>query len=102
MPLCISGTLIPAAFLVSLGFLACHQAAAAVSILVLAMTFSAFHYNGYVVNHLDIAPKYAGVLMGFSNTVGLTAGVLAPLLLALIVPDVSPFSLVHSLTMNAI
>jgi ACS family sodium-dependent inorganic phosphate cotransporter len=29
-----------------------------------------FSRGGFSVNHMDIAPKYAGVLMGISNTAG--------------------------------
>ena len=30
--------------------------------------------GGFSVNHMDIAPKYAGILMGISNTAGTLAG----------------------------
>ena len=30
--------------------------------------------SGYGVNHLDIAPNYAGVLMGLSNGLGTLSG----------------------------
>jgi ACS family sodium-dependent inorganic phosphate cotransporter len=29
-----------------------------------------FSRGGFSVNHMDIAPKYAGVVMGISNTAG--------------------------------
>ena len=32
--------------------------------------------GGFSVNHMDIAPKFAGVLMGISNTAGTLAGVI--------------------------
>jgi len=32
--------------------------------------------GGFSVNHMDIAPKYAGVIMGISNTAGTLAGVI--------------------------
>mmetsp|Transcript_1443 Transcript_1443/g.4290 ORF Transcript_1443/g.4290 Transcript_1443/m.4290 type:complete len:472 (+) Transcript_1443:170-1585(+) len=32
--------------------------------------------GGFSVNHMDIAPKYAGVVMGVSNTAGTLAGVI--------------------------
>uniref|UniRef100_A0A8C5TNK1 Solute carrier family 17 member 7 n=1 Tax=Malurus cyaneus samueli TaxID=2593467 RepID=A0A8C5TNK1_9PASS len=41
-----------------------HSRAVAISFLVLAVGFSGFGFN---VNHLDIAPRYASVLMGLSN-----------------------------------
>ncbi len=31
--------------------------------------------GGFSVNHMDIAPKYAGVVMGISNTAGTLSGV---------------------------
>jgi ACS family sodium-dependent inorganic phosphate cotransporter-like MFS transporter 6/7/8 len=30
------------------------------------------------VNHLDIAPRYAAILMGFSNGIGTLAGLIGP------------------------
>jgi ACS family sodium-dependent inorganic phosphate cotransporter-like MFS transporter 5 len=34
--------------------------------------------SGWLVNHLDIAPPYAGLLMGISNTFGTVPGFVAP------------------------
>lgn len=34
---------------------------------------------GFNVNHLDIAPRYAGILMGISNGVGTLSGLLCPI-----------------------
>jgi len=31
------------------------------------------------VNHLDIAPRYAGILMGISNGIGTLSGLLCPI-----------------------
>jgi len=36
----------------------------------------AFSQSGLYSNHQDIGPKYAGVLLGMSNTAGVLAGVL--------------------------
>ncbi len=33
---------------------------------------------GFNVNHLDLAPRYASILMGISNGVGTLAGMLCP------------------------
>jgi ACS family sodium-dependent inorganic phosphate cotransporter len=35
-----------------------------------------FSRGGFSVNHMDIAPKYAGMVMGISNTAGTLAGVI--------------------------
>ena len=34
---------------------------------------------GFNVNHLDIAPRYASILMGMSNGVGTIAGIVCPI-----------------------
>uniref|UniRef100_A0A0N4VK47 MFS domain-containing protein n=1 Tax=Enterobius vermicularis TaxID=51028 RepID=A0A0N4VK47_ENTVE len=47
--------------------------------LVLAVGSSGFAISGFNVNHLDIAPRYAAILMGFSNGIGTLAGLTCPL-----------------------
>lgn len=37
-------------------------------------------HPGFNVNHLDIAPRYASVLMGLSNGVGTLSGMVCPLI----------------------
>lgn len=41
-----------------------------------ALGFMAFTWAGYSPNHLDIAPRYADVLMGVTNTFGTLPGVI--------------------------
>ena len=65
-------------FLIGLSYLDCTQTALAVVLLVLAVTMSGFVYSGYFVNHMDIAPQYAGTLMGISNGIGAISGFIAP------------------------
>lgn len=36
--------------------------------------------SGFNVNHLDIAPRYASILMGISNGVGTLSGMVCPLI----------------------
>lgn len=36
-----------------------------------------FSHSGLYANHQDIAPRYAGVLLGLSNTAGVFAGVIS-------------------------
>lgn len=42
------------------------------------VAFSGFAISGYNVNHLDIAPRYASILMGLSNGIGTLAGIIVP------------------------
>ncbi|KAJ4980118.1 hypothetical protein NE237_010898 [Protea cynaroides] len=41
----------------------------------LALGFLALGRAGFAVNHMDIAPRYAGIVMGVSNTAGTLAGI---------------------------
>lgn len=55
--------------------------------LVVAVGLGAFSISGYAVNHLDIAPQYAGLLMGISNTFGTIPGIVSPLITGFIVQN---------------
>ena len=50
--------------------------AAAIIIMCLGMTVGAFVTGGFLVNHMDIAPRHAGKLMGITNTAGTIPGVI--------------------------
>ncbi|XP_005996777.1 vesicular glutamate transporter 1 [Latimeria chalumnae] len=57
-----------------------HSKGMAISFLVLAVGFSGFAISGFNVNHLDIAPRYASILMGISNGVGTLSGMVCPVI----------------------
>lgn len=42
---------------------------------------------GFNVNHLDIAPRYASILMGLSNSVGTLSGMLCPIVVQTITKE---------------
>ena len=48
--------------------------AAGVAATALALGAAGLARGGFSVNHMDIAPQYAGVVMGISNTAGTLAG----------------------------
>ncbi|CAG0919043.1 unnamed protein product, partial [Notodromas monacha] len=50
----------------------------AMTSLVFAVGFSGFAISGFNVNHLDIAPRYASILMGLSNGFGTLSGMICP------------------------
>ena len=50
----------------------------AIAALVFAVGCSGFAISGFNVNHLDIAPRYASILMGISNGVGTLSGMICP------------------------
>ncbi|KAI5642705.1 major facilitator superfamily domain-containing protein [Phthorimaea operculella] len=49
--------------------------------LTLGVACSGFAISGYNVNHLDIAPRYASILMGLSNGIGTIAGFIVPIVI---------------------
>lgn len=57
----------------------------AVVCLTLAVGGGGFAFSGFFVNHLDIAPSFAGILIGISNTVATLPGIISPLLTGVIV-----------------
>ncbi|XP_060516790.1 sialin-like isoform X1 [Cylas formicarius] len=65
--------------------------------LTLAVGLGAFAWAGFSVNHLDIAPQYASVLMGIGNTIATLPGIVSPILSGYIVskpPEVSEWQIV--------
>lgn len=53
-----------------------ESAAAAVLCSSVVLGACSFARAGFAVNHMDIAPRYAGIVMGVSNTAGTVAGVI--------------------------
>ncbi|KAG8222816.1 hypothetical protein J437_LFUL005022 [Ladona fulva] len=60
---------------------------AANTALTIGVACSGFAISGFNVNHLDIAPRYASILMGMSNGVGTIAGLLCPIVVDNITKD---------------
>ena len=58
--------------------------------LIIAVGSSGFAISGFNVNHLDIAPRYASILMGISNGVGTFAGMICPIVTEQITKDETP------------
>lgn len=54
-----------------------------------AVGCGAFAWSGFAVNHLDIAPQHASVLMGISNTFATIPGIMSPLIAGFIVKNKS-------------
>jgi hypothetical protein len=71
-------------FLVS--YLGCDLVAV-VACLSLAVAAIGLKYSGFSVNHIDIAPNYAGVLIGFTNCAATVPGIVAPYVTGLVIED---------------
>lgn len=52
-----------------------HTVPLAIGLMCVALGLGSFALSGFGSNHLDIAPRYAGALMGLSNTAGTLPGV---------------------------
>lgn len=52
----------------------------ALILICVAMAFLAFTWSGFLPNHLDIAPKYADVLLSITNTAGTLPGIFGVLI----------------------
>ena len=76
-------------FLIGLSYVDCTQTALAVALLVLAVTLSGFVFSGFFVNHMDIAPQYAGTLMAISSGIATISGLVAPYIAATVTESVS-------------
>ncbi|XP_015281863.1 PREDICTED: sialin isoform X1 [Gekko japonicus] len=72
------GMIGPAVFLVAAGFIGCDYKLA-VAFVTISTTLGGFSTSGYSINHLDIAPSYAGILLGITNSFATIPGMVGPL-----------------------
>ncbi|XP_076244130.1 putative inorganic phosphate cotransporter protein picot isoform X2 [Calliopsis andreniformis] len=68
----------PAIALVAASYTGCNPWLT-VSLLTIGVGLNGGIYSGFKVNHLDISPRFAGVLMSFTNCLANLAGLLAPI-----------------------
>lgn len=67
-------------FLIASGYCGCGQETLVIIFLTLGIGLSGVQYAGFVVNYFDIAPTFAGTLLGVGNTIACFAGIIGPLL----------------------
>ncbi|KAG5677147.1 hypothetical protein PVAND_006929 [Polypedilum vanderplanki] len=58
-----------------------------VTFITIGVAMASFAYASFSVNYLDIAPQFAGVLMGLCNSFATVAGIISPILTGYIVTD---------------
>ncbi|GLV43230.1 picot [Carabus blaptoides fortunei] len=68
----------PGIALIAASYTGCDPALT-VAILTIGVGLNGGIYSGFKVNHLDISPRFAGILMAFTNCLANLAGLLAPL-----------------------
>lgn len=81
------GLFIPGIALVALSFCDLDDAYIAVTLLVVIGLFASATRSGYNVNQIDLAPNFAGILMGICNGAGAAVASLGPLVVHLFVKD---------------
>jgi len=78
------GQLGPAICLAFVSFTGCNRALT-VFLLTVGIGLNGAIYSGFKINHLDISPRFAGILMSITNTAANAAGLLAPITAGVII-----------------
>ncbi|RXN01429.1 Sialin, partial [Acipenser ruthenus] len=69
----------PAVFLVAAGYTGCNYILA-IAFLTISSALGGFSMSGFNINHLDIAPSYAGILLGITNSAATIPGMVGPVI----------------------
>ncbi|KAL6448305.1 hypothetical protein ACFW04_000334 [Cataglyphis niger] len=80
------GQYAPAVALIAASYTGCNPSAT-IAIITVGVGLNGAIYSGFKVNHLDISPRFAGLLMSFTNCIANLAGLLAPITVGLIIDD---------------
>lgn len=75
----IVGMVGPAVFLVAAGYTNCDYFLA-IAFLTISSSLGGISASGFNINHLDIAPSYAGVLLGITNSFATIPGMVGPVI----------------------
>ncbi|XP_049308022.1 putative inorganic phosphate cotransporter isoform X1 [Bactrocera dorsalis] len=81
------GFWVPIVPLILLGYMRADQSELALILLVIAVSVNAAGNLGFLINHIDLAPNFGGVLMGMASSAANIMSLLAPLAVGFIVTD---------------
>ncbi|XP_037942181.1 putative inorganic phosphate cotransporter [Teleopsis dalmanni] len=81
------GHWIPMISLVAFGYVGPDKLGLAIFLLTITVGINSATYLGYQVNHIDLSPNYAGVLMGITNCISNIVSLKAPLVVGFIVTN---------------
>ena len=70
---------IPMLCLIGMSFVGCNSTLAIV-LLCVSMCACGACYSGYSCSHMDLAPRYAGTLLGITNTIASIPGFVSPVI----------------------
>ncbi|XP_072948845.1 uncharacterized protein [Epargyreus clarus] len=77
----------PAIALIGLSYVPAGNVTMAVALLTTVVGLNAGHYTGYLLVHIDMAPNFAGTLMGITNCIANIISIIAPLAAGAILND---------------
>uniref|UniRef100_A0A034W7Q2 Putative inorganic phosphate cotransporter n=1 Tax=Bactrocera dorsalis TaxID=27457 RepID=A0A034W7Q2_BACDO len=83
------GQWVPVLTLIWLGYITREQADLAVFLLTFTVSISTTMHLGWQVNHIDLAPNFAGTLVSLTNCAANVCSIIAPLVVGFIVTDTS-------------
>lgn len=72
-------------FPIAAGYVTSTDYTTAIMMMTLGIGLNGFAESGFLINHLDIAPAFASVLLGVTNTAGTMSGIISPTLTGFIV-----------------
>jgi len=72
-----TGMVVNAIFIVAISYIGCNRGLV-VTFLCIAVAIGQINSAGYNVNHIDLAPQYAGVLYGLTNSIATVSGIVGP------------------------
>lgn len=78
----------PAISMMITGFLSCTNIDFGIAMVTVGQAFGEFAFmGGYMLSIFELAPKYAGIIIGITNTFGVLPGFLCPLFVSLLTPN---------------
>ncbi|XP_054089427.1 putative inorganic phosphate cotransporter isoform X1 [Zeugodacus cucurbitae] len=81
------GLWVPVVPIILFGYMSADQSELALALLVIAVGVNSASYLGFLTNHIDLSPNFAGTLMGIANCATNIISLLAPLTVGFIVTD---------------
>lgn len=81
------GQWVPMICLIVCGYMTSDQSVGAIICLSLGVGFNSASFSGYMINHMDLSPNFAGTMMGITNGISNLLSLFAPILVSIIVTD---------------
>ena len=74
-----AGCIPPSICLIIIAYIGCERTISTV-LLIMSIVLCGAIFVGHLINHVDLAPNYAGILMGITNTPGTISAFVLPAL----------------------